>query len=332
MSFVVDGAEWRFDGWTQEKTRNFFEAILARVATASQRGETIWVGDDLQTRDMVVGVSLWSLKSPDSPFQLREEIWQEIAAWLGRAPRYLDEADWPAGMDKTEIAVGEGDPEENVDIAWAHHSVRSGRAVACIGVQRAGPQKTTSAQGEAIVHWVSEEKANLDFWRAAIDLEENNPKTLKRFAPHAFPDLYICDGVWRGLDRLSGGYIENRPKVKSYLSVFNDSGRWIFTAPPPALRPEENHGGAAQSPPAQLVERRFRGYGLDVAPENPNVYLDPACRRAREVLVGGRTLYCNWHGKLEPHRNRVHVHGPVPESGFKVVIGIVDEHLPLPGD
>ena len=68
-----------------------------------------------------------------------------------------------------------------------------------------------------------------------------------------------------------------------------------------------------------------------MAPENPDVYLDRRCREARQITIAGRTLFCEWHGKLEPHRNRVHVHPPVRESKDKLIIGIFDEHLPLPG-
>lgn len=68
-----------------------------------------------------------------------------------------------------------------------------------------------------------------------------------------------------------------------------------------------------------------------MAPENPDVYLDNRCRRAREIAIGERTLYCEWHGKLELHQNRVHIHPPVIESNGKVIIAFFHEHLPLPG-
>jgi hypothetical protein len=52
-----------------------------------------------------------------------------------------------------------------------------------------------------------------------------------------------------------------------------------------------------------------------------------------EVLASeGRTLYCEWHYKFEPHINRAHVHPPIPESGGKMIIAIFRDHLPLPGD
>ncbi len=99
------------------------------------------------------------------------------------------------------------------------------------------------------------------------------------------------------------------------------------------LSPEEAapEGEAPKPVTNQLVERRFRGWGLEIAPENPDVWEDGRCRRARERVLEGRTLYCEWHYKFG-HRNRAHIHPPVPESQDKLVVAIFRDHLPLPGD
>ena len=54
------------------------------------------------------------------------------------------------------------------------------------------------------------------------------------------------------------------------------------------------------------------------------------CCRAREAEIGGRIVYCEWHIRLEPNRNRIHIHRPVKESCEKVVVGVIAKHLPLP--
>ena len=331
MAFVVDSAEWCFDGWSVSEIADAIDGLLDRVQTARARNETIWIGNDLQTRPVLGVFDLWSLSAPSAPVTLSTELWQELAAWLVTAPCYLD-GDWPDGMTETLMQIGLDPPEENADLAWAHHHVRGGRAVGCLGLKRSGPHETLSSRGHASVHWIQDETTHRAFWRAAIDVEGDNEATLERLAYHAFPDLYFQDGVWRGLGRLAGGYLAVRRQLRRYLSVLDDHGKWAFTFPPPALSPGEVTELESNAQPSnQVIERRFHGLNLTMAPEKPAVSADPRCRSAREITIGKRSVFCEWHGKLEPHRNRLHVHSPIFESGGKVVIGITDEHLPLPG-
>lgn len=334
MSFVVDGAEWRFDGWTAEEVFTALDKLLARVHKARERDEMVWIGEDLQSRPMLGTLDLWSLCSDAAPIRLSVELTQELSAWLAKAPQYLDEKEWPEGFaDDNTVRIAENPSEANADVAWAHHHIRAGRAVACLGMKRAGPVKTTTSKGSALVYWVQDENTHRLFWRDAIRIEGDCKETLERLAPHAFPDLYFHDGVWSGMQKLGGGYAASRDRIRHYLSALDDGGRWAFTFPPPALSRGEACGPDSTARPTnQIIERRFQGMDLDMAPENPNVYADRVCREAREILVGGRALYCEWHGKLEGHRNRIHVHPPVPQSNDKVVIGIIHEHLPLPGN
>ncbi|MHA6888061.1 hypothetical protein [Ralstonia pseudosolanacearum] len=333
MAFVVDGAEWCFDGWPAEQISTALGGLLERVWVALGRGETVWIGDDLQTQVVMADHDIWSLWGPDSAVVLPIELQQELAAWLGRAPRYADERDWPEGVDDALIRIGQAPPTENPDVAWAHYHVHGGRAVACLSFLRDGPLNTRSRLGDATVHWVKTESAHKNFWRSAVDVERDNEATLERLAPHAFPNLHFHTGVWAQLGRFDGGYDAVRQRLRFYLAALDDHGHWAFTGPPPALRPEEAVflQQSAARPTNQLIERRFHGLALTMAPENPDVHRDRTCRKAREIELGQHTLYCEWHGKLEPHRNRVYVHPPVPGVIDKVVIAIFHEHLPLPG-
>lgn len=331
MAFVVDSSEWHFDGWTVAQVVGSIERLLDRVQSARERNETVWIGDSLQTRPVLNDLDLWSLSSRDSPIHLPQEVCQELAAWLGSARRYLDD-DWPDGLEETELRIGDDEPRDNEDVAWAHHHVRGDRAVACLGLTRSGVYETSSKLGKVPVHWILDEAGHRGFWRNAIGLEGDDEISLEALGPHAFPDLYFVDGVWQGLHRLGGGYLALRAEIKRCLGVLDDNGVWIFTCPPPALSPNETGADAKTggSPTNQVIERRFLGFNLNVAPEKPNVATNAACRTAREVTIGAKTLYCEWHAKLELHRNRIHIHAPVRESGNKVIIAIIDEHLPLP--
>jgi hypothetical protein len=331
MAFVVDGNEWCFSHLTSAQLQGLIDNILERVQTARDRNETVWIGDDLQTR-LVFGESdLWSLRAPDSPIKLSHETWQELAAWLNAAPRYFDEPVWPDGVTDIQVQIDGRDPEENADLAWVHHSVRAGRPLACLGMVRMGPHATSTMHGQALVNWVTDEKNHREFWRTAIDFVGNSEATLTMLSQHAFPDLYFHDGVFDGLYRLAGGYQAIRVQILRYLTVLDEHGKWVFVYPPPALDPgDEVAHELGALPSKQVIERRFHGLNLNMAPENPDVRAHKISREAREITIGQKTLYCEWHGKLAPHRNRLHIHPPVNESGDKVVIAIFDAHLPLP--
>lgn len=331
MTFVVDGSEWRFDDFDSDQILSKVDCFLALVGAVRDRNETIMLGDDFQYRPMLGQLDLWSLKSPASPVQLPEEIWQELAAWLNSASRYADEPEWPAGLEHTNIAVGDEAPVDNIDLAWVHHCVRAGAEIGLLGLARDGEFTTTSGLGQVAAWWVATETAHKGFWRSILRRRAATAINLGELAPHAYPNLLFAHGAVDGVRHLAGGYLAISQTVQMYLAVLDDFGAWAFTFPPPGLAFGEPPGPNAEAQPSnQIIIRRFTGLGLDMTPENPNVREDPTSRRAREIQVEDSILYCEWHGKLEPHRNRVYVHPPVEASGGKVLIAVFDEHLPLP--
>jgi len=330
MAFVIDSQEWNFNGWTAADIQGAIENILERLDRAFQQQQDVWVGEELQTQHVYGTKDLWSLRAKTSNIQIDEEVWQELAAALGRTKRYLDEDTWPQGFDDYFISTDGAPPYLNPDIAWAHHNVRACRAVGCIGIKRKGIFPTVSKYGSATVHWLSDRQSWSVFWRQAIIVEGNTQATLERLAPYAYPGLYFVPDVWRGLQKLNGGYYPHRYELQRYLSILSDSGGWALTAPPPAEVISEAQGTGTSLPTSQLIIRRFVRLQLDVTPENPDVYRNTGCREAREINLFGKTLYFAWHGKLQAYQNRIHIHAPVNGSNGKVLIGIIDSHLPLP--
>lgn len=329
MAFVVDSSEWSFDGWSEAEVIEAIESLLDRLFQARARAEIVWIGRELQTRAMLETIDLWSLSSPDSPMRLTPEIWQELTAWLTNPP-YYDEAEEPDGAETVLVKIDEGMPAANPDVAWAHHCVRTGRPTGCLGLRRSGQHLTTTAHGSATVHWVTDEIQHRNFWRDSIEILGGGRDVLQSQAPHAYPDLYFPTTAWGGLNDLSS-YIALRRTVYKYLAALDDHAHWVFTFPPPALVRGEPAGDDMNATPShQIIERRFHNLGLVMAPEKPNVFDKKESREAREVVIRGKTIYCEWHAKLQPHMDRIHIHAPVPQSNQKVVVAIFHRHLPLP--
>ncbi len=331
MAFVVDSSQWEFDGLDAQTITEYIDSFTQSLGRARSRGEIVWIGEDLQSKHVLEELDIWSLR--EAGFLIDHDLWQEFAAEIGRLNQYIDLPDWPAGfMDDASISIEGKSKVENFDVAWVHHHVRNGQAMGCIGLTEMGSRETSSSFGTCEVHWVVDAASHRQFWRSAIDLEGPSPAAFKRIAPHAYPNLYFCPGVLNDAETLKGGFHANLGLLRQYLDAFDDHGSWAFTAPPPALSPSEAQGTGPEAPSNQIIERRFMGLGLTVAPEKPNVYLQRNSRLAREVTVNGATLYCEWHGKLQLHQNRIHIHSPVPQSGNLLVIARIAVHLPLPGD
>lgn len=332
MAFVVEGADWVLDGKTQREVLDAVDDFLDLLDRASNDDVTVWFGDDFTARPMLGDSSIWDLCTETSAIHLPTEVWQELAAHLGRAKFYVDEPEWPADFpDDVDVSIDAGPMVVNMDVAWAHHSVLSGKAVACVGLWRKGVFKTAIGGGVAELHWVGHgPSAASEFWQHAIELEGNSPASFERFARLAYPRLHFAGRVLHQADEFAGGYYAIADVLKRYLKMLDESGHWALTAAPPAQSRTEPPGPEGSNPSNQLIQRRFALLALDLAPEKPNVYADGKCREARQILLKGRTLYCEWHCKLEPHRNRVHLHAPVPESDNKLVVAIFAEHLPLP--
>lgn len=327
MSFVVDGADWDFNGVAPADIAAHIDATLDFVQVCNERGEAVWIGEDFQTRPMQGADGLWQLTSNQD---ISGEMKQELAAWLGRTSFYLDVEVWPDGFDDVSIAIDGAAPADNADVAWVHHHVRTGCAMACLSLRRRGLLPTRTALGAADVHFVGDEEGRVAFWRDAIKIEGDNVASLVRFAPSAYPNIYFLPGVVANVDRFDGGYLALRTQVQATFEALDRHGVWIFTEAPPAVSPDEPRRGTEPAPTNQIIEERFLNVGLHAAPENPDVRLKEKTRSAREATIGKATLYCEWHIKMQPHRNRIHVHGPVKESDHRVVVGMIDEHLPLP--
>lgn len=168
----------------------------------------------------------------------------------------------------------------------------------------------------------------------------DNAKTLKLLAPNAYPNLHFFKSVWDGIVDFEGGYVRVSAELRRYLAVLDDVGHWVFTEPPPAISPTDTVKPlTGRNPTSAIIEERFKGAGLTMAPEKPNVRIKDKHRKPREILFewtneAGRKetkiLYCEWHGKIEAHTNRVHIYPPIPESGNRLIVAIFHKHLPLP--
>ncbi|ODS04742.1 hypothetical protein [Vibrio scophthalmi] len=338
MSFVINSCEWDFSGKDANAVSIMLEQFLERVDIANQRSENVYIGAELQSKHVCGNMDLWTFLYDPSMAEIDGSLLGELSAVLDNIECYEDLANWPPNFP--EDAFFDDGRDLGLDLAFAHYSNLAKTPMGCITLSLRGTILTKSAHGSISVPLISDEYSHKKFWRkTALSMLRDTPHNLEALSPSMYPNLHFFEGVWGGISNFQGGYPRASHKLKKYLECLDDYGNWVFKAPPPAVHPSdtiESQDGV--SPTNELIERRFNGLGLDMAPEKPNVRNDTKCYNARAVnlnySIKGKEqtieLYCEWHGKLEQHTNRIHIHPPIVPTQGKVLIAIYHQHLPLP--
>lgn len=330
MRFVLEESSWAWDGTRREDYIERIEQFIDRLDVIRERGEAHAASREWFSQTVLGSYTLYELLwNPDLPLNLPPEVQQRFAALLGPLHYWDDEREWPG----LEARIGDAEVLSPAAVL-AHERVSAGQATACVPLpgRFRGPCDVSVGPRTERVHFVADEASHRAFFRDALDVERVNEAELEQLAPHAYPDLHFLEDVWKGLGHFEGGYARVRDSLHRLLAVLDDHGAWVFTDTTGRLSPSDPKPADGKKHPItnQLIERRFIGWGFAVAPERPNVREDTTCRQARERVLKGRTLYCEWHYKFEPHINRAHIHAPVPQSDGRLVVAIFKNHLPLP--
>ncbi|HGZ6487346.1 TPA: hypothetical protein ACOLYF_002766 [Vibrio parahaemolyticus] len=333
MSFVINTSEWDFNGKDAATVAAMLEQLLERIDVAIQRAEQVYIGAELQSHHVCGEMDLWAFLYDPSMEEIDSSILGELAAVLNNVECYED-IQWPPNFPEEPVFDSNGD-DVGLDLSFAHFSNLARQPMACITLHNQGATETKSKFGSADIPLINDENSHKSFWRVnALAMLRDTAGTLEALSPNMYPNLHFYERVWKGMSDFQGGYPRASYKLKKYLECLDDYGHWVFTAPPPALHPTdtiEPHLGL--TPSNELIESRFAGMGITMAPEKANVRNDKDKYAARAIDFklnpdGPSTeLYCEWHGKLEGHTNRVHIHPPLAGVVDKVVIAIFHKHL-----
>ena len=216
----------------------------------------------------------------------------------------------PAGAD---VAFG-GEPVMALSISFALTLALARHGVACLvfgGSARRGFAEASSEFGRAEIFFFAASSELVKFWRRLYELEDTPEEDFFALAHRAFPALiFHADLSFR---RFSGAYRDLRPAVVTHLAVLNDQFMAAY----------EQANGIARQIESALASAGCTG----VSPESPGTHKNQQAMSQRDVQHDGATVRCEWHAKLEPHRNRIHF-AFGDRFGGRVFIGIFAEHLP----
>jgi hypothetical protein len=227
---------------------------------------------------------------------------------LERCPEWDDDA--PAGCEPLEL------PETPIDAysaGFAFAMALEQRSVGCLVTPcctRRGCRTLYRRSQSADVLFFADAADARKVWRHAFALENVAEQDFFTVAELAFPSLVLHPDLRFG--KFDGSYSDLRSPVVKILSALDDNFAHVLA---------ERNGLPYD------VAAAMGGYGVDLSPESPNTRASNVLMRLRDVTYDGATYHCEWHAKIERHRNRIHFTLPSQGPGGRILIGIFAEHL-----
>lgn len=157
-----------------------------------------------------------------------------------------------------------------------------------------------------------------EFYRLAPEIWNFSEVEFVQNAARAYPNLYLKTTITRQLDKFSRPYRSIRADLSEAMGDINDRL--------PRILKETKHGAD--------VSKRFNAESrFAISPESSKTRANKAAMKLRDVMfrdvmfgkkkMGHMNVRCEWHLKLEPHRDRIHFSFEYE----KIMIGIFCEHL-----
>ena len=157
------------------------------------------------------------------------------------------------------------------------------------------------------VYFAASTEDHPGFFRLLYEWEDVSESDFFERARLAFPRLVFAADI--SFRKFQGAYRTLRPQVVDHLGRINDRFPEVY---------------AAENGMPNGVSSRL---GIQISIEG-NTRSSERLMRLRDVKFRGRVYRCEWHSKLEPHRNRIHFQVIDGIAETKILIGIFHEHLP----
>jgi len=172
--------------------------------------------------------------------------------------------------------------------------------------------QATIIAGNPRLHLVTDHSEKIRFYRDAIEIGDFNQGCFMRCARLAFPNLVFRDGIENDLRLFSQTYRLIRAELTVALSHLNDT-----------LLPLVVEGVSG----AELSARFSAVSGFGFSPESSMTHKMHSAMSERDVYFGRDLVRCEWHLKMKPNRDRIHVNFDSAARTRKIMVGIFTEHL-----
>jgi hypothetical protein len=308
VRYVVDENGWSLPN--EAGLTSALDQFVDLISRCREEGGDIAKSGFLDYVELLPGRDLWSVLSDAT---VDRDLRVAVQQALSRCVLWEDRYDLP---DPVMASIG-GAVSEAWSVSWAH--ARAGRREACAlvvldGTPRQGRKEVARGDDVRALHFVATSRERLAFLRELSEVENLQPDGYMELAPLAFPDLCFAEGLAAQCGRFSRRFDDVRATLTQHLAALNDEFQAIMRA---------HHGLPSE------VQTAFRAKtGVDSSPESPNTKADAKAWGERRIAFGGKETWCEWHTKLEPHRDRIYFHpGNSSTAGGRLIVGIFHLHL-----
>jgi hypothetical protein len=211
------------------------------------------------------------------------------------------------------VAIGSGEPTMALSVGYALAMWLTGFGIACLVFPRAsyrGLVPVTSAHGSHEVFFFGDPAELTAFWRLLFTFEKIPEHEFFELAKIAFPELVFHPAL--SFRNFEGSYLDVRDRVVIALGGLNDYFCYEY---------REQKGLPFN------IQAAMGRHHVDLSPESPRTRGSAALMREREVTFNGQTFVCEWHAKLERHRNRIHFSEPSDSLDARILICKFTSHL-----
>ncbi len=306
---VIDETSFDFHGLgtavIDEHLNDFNEAVWE----LREEGIATWKPPMIEFVTCVDGLELYEYLAGAYGEGIDRDTKNRFFGLMSKCPDWDDSI--PSGTD---VALDGAEPVMALSVSFALALALKRHGVGCLvfgPCARRGFVTASSELGQAEIFFFAAASELTAFWRSLYELEDTAEGDFFVLASRAFPDLILHRDL--SFRRFDGIYQNLRSPVVRHLSVLNDHFIEAY---------KEANGIARE------VESLLAPLGCpDISPESPNTHRNQHAMRTRDVQHGEEFIRCEWHTKIEPHRNRIHF-AFGGSFGPKVFVGIFADHLP----
>ena len=303
--FVVDEGALSLDSVPQAEREDSLVALIDQLDALRVSGESIQLMEDWGAVECVEGNDV--AETMVNYQVLNRDQSMRLLSLLGRCVAW----NRPAAVDLDSKVVVDGSHCKGEGIAWAREQaiLSNWTAVVTTLHRFAAGVHSVDKPSQSLpvdVYFAVSTKDHPGFFRLLYEWEDVSESEFFQWAALAFPRLAFAADI--SFRKFQGAYRTLRLKVVDHLGRINDSFPEVY---------------AAENGMPNEISRRL---GIEVSMEG-NTRSSERLMRLRDVEYGGEVYRCEWHSKLEPHRNRIHFHVIGGKGEPKVLIGIFHEHL-----
>lgn len=301
--FLVDDASLRMPDGAVEDVEDSLDNLSDNLQAARDEHEPVGILSGYDTIESAPGVPLWELLNSE---RISRDCRVRAYRLLDKCGRFDADDDF---IVDPEVRVGSSEVE-SFAMATIAGFVRTNVAVGALHLWSycgGGAVTVHDSAGQVEVFVLEHLPDRPKFYRTVFSVEDTPEGEFFEVARRAYPDLRFADGLSFG--RFDGSYVDLRDTVVAHLSAINDNFKAVLT---------EAHG---------LSDEVSARLGIAISIEG-SARQSEHLMAERDVEYRGETYRCEWHSKLEPHRNRIHLHPGDEGTDHCVLVGLFVDHLP----